>query len=126
MRGVIIRKKPVTVTAERYGDRDTGQWTPDCIGELAAFLLDKPRSQVSDDEVLSVVMPAPGQTFDPDDGATNISVYDYLHDTWVKVYLGQWVIRGVKGETYPCDHEVLEETYETVGAVDPGEDPVDK
>lgn len=39
------------------------------------------------------------------------AVYDYLHQTWVGVSIGQWVIRGVKGEFYPCDPEVLADTY---------------
>lgn len=25
---------------------------------------------------------------------------------------GAWVIKGVKGEFYPCEHDVLEETYD--------------
>lgn len=39
-------------------------------------------------------------------------VFDRLHSTWVGVKAGQWVLRGVKGEFYPCDAEVLAETYE--------------
>lgn len=42
------------------------------------------------------------------------SVFDILHSTWVGVMAGQWVIRGVKGEFYPCDAEVLAATYESV------------
>ena len=41
-------------------------------------------------------------------------VFDVLHSTWVGVMTGQWVIRGVKGEFYPIDPEVLAETYEPV------------
>lgn len=40
------------------------------------------------------------------------AVYDYLHDTWVGVKKGQWIIRGVSGEYYPCDEDVLAETYD--------------
>lgn len=39
-------------------------------------------------------------------------VYDYLHDTWVGVTKGQWIIRGMKGEFYPCDDEVFTSKYE--------------
>lgn len=42
------------------------------------------------------------------------SVFDDLHSTWVGVKTGQWIIRGVKGEFYPCDPEVLAETYEVL------------
>jgi hypothetical protein len=42
-------------------------------------------------------------------------VYDELHSTWVGMYTGQWIIKGVKGEFYPINEEVLAETYEPVG-----------
>lgn len=47
------------------------------------------------------------------DGVTAV-VWDKLHDTWVGVKPGQWIIRGVQGEFYPCDAEVFTETYEEV------------
>jgi hypothetical protein len=28
--------------------------------------------------------------------------------------LGDWIIRGVKGELYPCRHDIFEQTYEEV------------
>lgn len=28
--------------------------------------------------------------------------------------IGWWIIKGVKGEFYPCDPEIFEETYEKV------------
>jgi hypothetical protein len=39
-------------------------------------------------------------------------VYDEIHDTWVGVRKNDWIIRGVKGEFYPCDNEVFQDTYE--------------
>ena len=30
------------------------------------------------------------------------AVYDYLHRTWVGVYVGQWIMRGTEDEFYPC------------------------
>lgn len=41
-------------------------------------------------------------------------IYDDLHDTWVKVLPGQWIIRGQKGEFYPCDPEIFASKYEAV------------
>jgi hypothetical protein len=41
-------------------------------------------------------------------------VYDTLHDSWVNVKIGQWIIRGMKGEYYPCDPEVFDAKYELV------------
>jgi hypothetical protein len=41
-------------------------------------------------------------------------VFDKLHDTWVGVKNGQWIIRGLKGEYYPCDDSVFRESYTQV------------
>lgn len=41
-------------------------------------------------------------------------VYDKLHDTWIKVTPGQWIVRGAKGEYYPCDDETFHWKYEEV------------
>lgn len=38
-------------------------------------------------------------------------VWDKLHSTWVGVKAGQWIMKGVKGEFYPCDDEVFVQTY---------------
>lgn len=32
--------------------------------------------------------------------------------------LGDWIIRGVQGEFYPCKPDIFEETYEPVGGDD--------
>lgn len=44
----------------------------------------------------------------------DIHVYDYLQNTWVLVNLGDYIIKGSKGEYYPCDPEVFENKYEAV------------
>lgn len=41
-------------------------------------------------------------------------VYDKLHSTWVGVKPGQWIIKGAKGEFYPCDPEIFAAKYEAV------------
>lgn len=38
-------------------------------------------------------------------------VWDKLHETWVGVKDGQWIIKGVEGEFYPCDDSVFTNTY---------------
>lgn len=88
-----FRKKPVVVEAVLFGgenEREVQLFTGPC-----QFYIIDPEDR----------------TDDPDCIAT---VYDKLHSTWVGVKAGQWVIRGVKGEFYPCDAEVLAETYELV------------
>ncbi len=39
-------------------------------------------------------------------------IWDYLHETWVLVKAGNYIIKGMKGEFYPCDAEVFESKYE--------------
>ena len=53
-------------------------------------------------------------------------VYDMLHQTWIGVQTGQWIVRGAKGEFYPCDDETFHWKYEEVvdGPVErPADDP---
>ncbi|MFD9444979.1 hypothetical protein [Streptomyces sp. NPDC060001] len=91
------RKKPVEV--------DTIQWTGDNETDVQAFTggpsifyaLDAEDREGSDD---------------PEATAT---VYDRLHSTWVLVYTGQHIVRGVKAEYYPIAEDVLAETYEDPG-----------
>lgn len=47
------------------------------------------------------------------DGFT-AAVFDELHNTWVKVKAGQWIIKGNKGEFYPCDDEIFRMKYEVI------------
>jgi hypothetical protein len=41
-------------------------------------------------------------------------IYNKLQDSWIKVVNGDWIIRGVQGELYPCTDDVFQETYEAV------------
>lgn len=41
-------------------------------------------------------------------------VFDILHDTWISVAPGQWIVRGAKGEFYPCDDETFHWKYEEI------------
>lgn len=47
-----------------------------------------------------------------DDGVTLYEVYDYLHETWVKFYEGDWIIKGAEGEFYPHNGELFPKVYE--------------
>ncbi|MDT7847238.1 hypothetical protein [Streptomyces justiciae] len=100
------------MTATRYRKRpvevDTIQWTGDNEHEVVAFT--GPTNFHSLDEIDR------GNSNDPDATA---AVYDCLHSTWVLVYTGQHIVRGVKGEYYPIAEDVLAETYE------PAEAPAD-
>jgi hypothetical protein len=49
-----------------------------------------------------------------DDPECIAAVYDKLHSTWVGVKRNQWIIKGMKGEFYPCDDEVFTTKYEAI------------
>lgn len=84
-----FRKKPVVV--------DAVQWTGDNEGELDAFC--------------STEFDVLGAPVDDDPEAT-AQVFDRLHSTWILVYAGDWIIRGLRGEFYPCRDSVFRESYE--------------
>ncbi len=85
------RKRPVEVDAVR--------WTGDNAAELIAFT---------------------GTNFEPldepvdEDPEATAQVFDRLHSTWILVHTGDWIIRDVRGEVYPCRTDVFEATYERV------------
>lgn len=89
-----FRKKPVVIEA--------AQWTGDNEAELIEFTNHSFEALDAADRA---------GCNDPDATA---QVYDALHSTWVLVLPGQWVIRGVKGEFYPINEDVLAETYDPV------------
>ncbi len=49
---------------------------------------------------------------DLDDPDAIAEVYDSIHSTWILVLPGQFIIKGMKGEFYPCDPEVFNAKYE--------------
>jgi hypothetical protein len=91
------RKKPVIVEAIRWTGGNTGA-VRELTGRENFDYLDADDRKRSDD---------------PDATAM---VFDKLHSTWVLVFDGQWIIKGVKGEFYPCADDVFRETYEPAGA----------
>lgn len=95
-----FRKKPVVI--------DALQWTGSNLAELKEFTGDRFRTVES--QIAPGEYPSRQQVADDITG----QVLDVLHDTWVGVKTGQWVIRGVQGEYYPIDPEVLASTYDRV------------
>jgi hypothetical protein len=90
-----FRKRPVEVEAIR--------WTGDNEAEIQAF------TGVSHFNALDA-----DDREHADDPEWTAQVFDDLHSTWVGVYTGQWIIKGVKREFYPCAPDVFAETYEEV------------
>ena len=54
--------------------------------------------------------PTSGVSIDPRDGRLIISTLEGLH--WTDE--GDWIIRGIEGELYPCKPGIFEATYERV------------
>ena len=81
-----FRKKPVVIEAMQF----TGENHDEILGWATRFRLDDP-----------VKRSVTGIYVDTLEGAMAVSV-------------GDWVIRGVAGEFYPCKPDIFEQTYEPV------------
>jgi len=88
-----FRKKPIEVEAIRWNGGDTR-----CLDDFCG----KNWSRAG----------AVGQD-GPDDGE-KVVVFNPLEKQWLNVRVGFWIIRGVKGELYPCDPAIFAATYEPV------------
>ncbi|MEN6581696.1 MAG: hypothetical protein ABFD54_04545 [Armatimonadota bacterium] len=85
-----FRKLPVVIEAVQY----TGPVTPNCIDqELALFL---------DEAVMSFSSEGGGRLL--------IHTLEGTHEATP----GDWIIKGVNGEFYPCKPDIFEKTYEAV------------
>jgi hypothetical protein len=78
------RKKPVVIEAMRFGDN---------LGEIERFVGNNGR----------VVLGDSGTWFE----------IDTLEGV-MRADLGDWIIKGVSGEFYPCKPDIFEKTYEKV------------
>ena len=79
------RKKPVVIEAE--------QWLP-CYGSKTEF----------------PCPPAPSQFLRLKGSKWEIKTLE----GWYKLMPFDWIIRGIKGEYYPCKPDIFEQTYEKV------------
>lgn len=105
-----FRKKPVVIEAVCWNGQDVGLtdkpfmdsgaklWKPDWLPPVA---------ELPDD--VAAVSPAPGQVFRSGDTLI-IGTLEGPHCASP----GDWIIRGVKGELYPCKPDIFAMTYEPV------------
>lgn len=89
------RKRPVEV--------DTIQWTGSNEADVRAFTGPGSFYALDDEDRAGC-----------DDPEATATVFDNLHNTWVLVYTGQHIVRGVRREYYPIAEGVLADTYDTV------------
>lgn len=88
------RKKPVVIEAEQY--------IPEKFQELPNEFMDK-------------LLVIPGEkNVDYGSGFLGRMVFISTLEGRMKVSPGDWIIKGVKGEFYPCKPDIFEATYEKV------------
>jgi len=87
-----FRKKPVVIEAKRWdGDVDAMEkWLEEMGGEPDSILID----EEGEGEEAVVIVTLEGE---------------------MRGSLGDWIIRGVKGEFYPCKPDIFAATYEPAG-----------
>lgn len=88
-----FRKKPVEIEAVR----NTGEWAP-IIEFLTRFGLHR------------IPFGSGPPITRNDDGTLNIRTLEGV----MRADVGDWIIRGVQGELYPCKPDVFSATYEQV------------
>jgi hypothetical protein len=96
------RKKPVVIEARRYDNSFVEafavyQWVESQVGSFDVNSPDDP-------------IPNAGVSIDASDGSMVIATLEGL----MKVSPGDYVIKGVQGEFYPCKPDIFHETYEEV------------
>jgi hypothetical protein len=85
-----FRKKPVVIDAIQL-TAETVQECYDFVGAKGNF-------------------PECGMGIDPVDGQFKITTLEGVHTASV----GDWIIKGVKGEFYPCKNEIFINTYDSI------------
>ena len=88
------RKKPIVIEAFELGVDNMPDWFMDAVTSNDVILHGKSSGFVHID-------------------ATNADIYTL--EGWHHANYGDYIIRGVKGELYPCKPEIFEMTYEKVG-----------
>lgn len=86
------RKKPVVIEAI--------QWTGDNLEEIKEMLKDADEKRV--------IMPHPNE----EKGIKSLLIVTLEGE--MRADKGDYIIKGVKGEFYPCKPDIFEETYEKV------------
>lgn len=93
-----FRKKPVVVEAVMFN----GVWPDGSVRWAGApqWLIDATQKQPDANGAISV-------TREPGVWANIVTLEGVM-----KADVGDWIIRGVKGELYPCKPDIFEATYE--------------
>lgn len=87
-----FRKKPVVIDAVQYTGKN--------VDEILDFARAHAQWQYPHDRMV-------------------LSTLENLQGEFFEVSKGDWVIKGVKGEFYPCKPDIFEQTYEPASPVWP-------
>lgn len=97
-----VRKRPIEVDAWQYLGQDT-------LDDAPAWMRDYQAEAYGADNIKRRYrIRAEMDFFDGTDYHLNIPTLE----GWHCASKGDWIIKGVKGELYPCKPEIFEETYE--------------
>lgn len=110
------RKKPIEIEARQFlggGAGPNGGPTPHSTSATHAIYRWIERNTLGSFDAAPVIAgdlpwPESGVSIDPRDGRMIIATLEGGH--WVN--LGDWIIRGVQGEFYPCKPDIFVATYE--------------
>lgn len=89
----MFRKKPVVIEARQFTD------SPENTAQLIAWIGDNARAE--------------------HDGAENGMIVIATLEGEMTASPGDWIIRGVNGEFYPCKPDIFAKTYEVVSTLAP-------
>lgn len=86
----LFRKKPVTIEARQFVDPTIGTVEHDAWEQLADWC---------------------GADFE-DDAVDGPCIFIHTLEGTMKACVGDWIIKGVNGEFYPCKPDIFAQTYE--------------
>lgn len=98
-----VTKKPIEVSAWKVPNMDRKR-TP---SEEVAKVLQRLARQIDEETGEGIIL----STNEEHVQERDFAVFDKYHG-WVPVSWNQWIIRGVNGEFYPCDHETFVAGYD--------------
>lgn len=106
------RKKPVVIEAMQLPEMYPPGVDPSSDGYArnreATRVLDWLRGELPSFDPLNDEVPAHGWSIDPATGFLLIATLEGV----MQAKPGDWIIRGVQGEFYPCKPDIFEATYE--------------
>lgn len=92
-----FKKKPVTIEAKQWNDSTPANEIIDWItdsGETASYYCKDAGACARDEHTIAIF------------------TRENLKGEYIHASRGDWVIKGVKGEFYPCKPDIFNETYE--------------